>query len=178
MGSGETFQSPITHRGSLRWKYWSVGGFLMLAAFAAVFPKGESLNYLYLMLFCAMAIALALYVCREMWMLKTKRSPRWVGYVSAFGSGGVVLALLVLHDTKLFIWNHLYFEIPIALFCAITAVGAWITEWRKSVRVLVELEGVAFVPTGEPANNTPHPDARETPRYENEGGARAGGRER
>lgn len=178
MRSTETSQSPKTHRGALRWKYWSVGGFLMFAAFTVVLPKREPLNYLYLLSFCAIAIALALYVCREMWMLEAKRSSRWAGYLSAFGFGGAFLTLLVLHDAKLFIWNHLYVEIPVALFCAITAVGAWVTESRKSVRVLVELEGFAFVPIGAPSNNTPHSDAREAPRHASDSRTRAGGRER
>ena len=120
-------------RGAMRWKYWTLGGLMMFVVFVLRASETKPLNYIYLTAFCTIVVVGALYQCREMWTLKAKRSSRWLGHFAAFGSAGVVALFLVLHEMKLFTWSHLYFEIPVALFCAVATAGAWLTEWRKSV---------------------------------------------
>ena len=149
-------------RGAMRWKYWSLFG-LLIIVFDNSIPRAEPLNYVYLTLFLAISLAAAIHQCREMWTLKAKRSPQWVGYVAAFGSAAVILTLLVLHDLNMFRWNHHYFEWPFALFCAATAIGAWLTEWRKSVRVYAVLNGLVFVSTKVPSNRSMQSTGRERP---------------
>ena len=139
-------------RGAMRLKLWALAGFVMLVIFVSFRPRAEPFSYIYLVIFSAITIAGALYECWQMWTLNARRSPRWIGYLGTFGSAGIVLLLLVLHDLQLFRWNHVYFEVPVALFCAVTTAGAWFTEWRKCVRIYAELEGFVFMPNAKPSN--------------------------
>ena len=150
-------------RGAMRWKYWSLAGVLMIVAFSYLFPRTEPVNYIYMGLFCAIALAAALHHCGEMWTLKANRSPRWLGYAAGFGSAAIVGTLFVLHELKLFRWSLYYFELPFGLFCAVAAAGAWVTEWRKRVRVYAEVEGLAFVPIDESSNPLMQPTGQERP---------------
>lgn len=146
-------------RGAMRWKYWTLVGLVTLVIFMIYLPKTEPLDCIYLTVFSAVAVAGALYQCWEMWTLNSKRSPRWLGLLAAFGSAGMVALLLVLHDMKLFSWNHFYFEVPAALFCTVATVGAWLTERRKCVRIYAEVEGLVFMPNAEPSNLAVKQDA-------------------
>ena len=131
--------------GAIRVKYALLFFSLMMIVYYYVFPRKESLSYSYMALFCCIALAVTFSSYREIWSVKSKPSPRWIAYVTIFGSAAVILTLLVLHELNLFRWNHLYFEWPFGLVCAVISVCAWITEWRKPVRVYVVVEGIVFV---------------------------------
>lgn len=133
--------------GSIRWKYWAAVGTPMLAVFLFAIQKREPLSYFYLSLFSGISVALAILMCREMWTLRARHTPRWIGLLLGFASTALILALLVLHDLGMFMWNHLYFEIPFIIFFVLTGLCAWISEARKSVRIYVDIEGTKFVST-------------------------------
>jgi len=137
---------PDAPRGALRWKYWSLAGLILFTALIFWIPKGEALSYWYLALFCAIAGALALVTCWEIWTLRAKLAPRWVSNLSISCSVAAVATLLALQETRVFVWNHLYIEIPFALFWALTMISAWVTEWRKGVLVFAVRGGFAFMP--------------------------------
>ena len=163
VGDSERKPPSTVPRGAMRVKYWALIGVLVFLAFFFLFPRSEPLTYLYMGFFCFIALAAALYTCHEMWTLKAKRSSRWVGYVGTFGAAALIGALLVLHDLRVFRWNYLYLELPFGLYCAVTALGALLTERRKRVRVFAELEGLAFVRDEEPSNLLMQPTGQERP---------------
>jgi len=133
-------------RGGVRCKYLFLVCLVLFAAVMFWTRNEEPLSYVYLGFFCAIALALSLAVCWEIWVLRTRLSPRWLSNLTVACSGVAILVLLQLHEQKIFVWNHLYVEIPFALFWTVTTIGAWLTEWRQSVRVYAVRGGFAFVP--------------------------------
>ena len=145
MATEGVHQTPTRPRGAIRWTYLSFAGMVTFAALIVWIAEEEPLSYLYLGFFCAVAVALSLVACWEIWTLRAKLAPQWVSNLSVFCSGAGIVTLVVLQETKLFVWNHLYIAIPLILFWALTLIGAWVTEWRKSVRVYAVRGGFAFV---------------------------------
>lgn len=98
-----------------------------------------------LLLNSLLALGLGAFLARDMWRLKVRRSPLIVdALLYAVVVGGVVL-LIVVKETKLFVWNSLHLDIPIFFLMGTAAVGAWVTEVKKGVRIYVGARHFIFV---------------------------------
>lgn len=90
-----------------------------------------------LLLNSLLALGLGAFLARDMWRLKVRRSPLVVDVLLyAVVLGGVVL-LVVVKETRLFVWNSLHLDVPIFLLIGTAAVAAWVTEAKKGVRIYV-----------------------------------------
>ena len=133
--------------GSMRTKYWDTAGFILFF-FLLLFTKVASISYVAMGILCFIAIAIAVYRSQQMWVLdKVQDSadlPRklclYIVVPTALFSTIVVLASL-----GKIMWSDLYFQVPLALFCGITGVAAWFTEWKKKVRIYEQPHGFVYV---------------------------------
>jgi hypothetical protein len=132
-------------QGALRVKYWDIVLAIIFVVFIFLSSSDSPVRASYLSFFCFFAIVLALMQGNKIWNLRAKKLSRWKSLLIGLTLLAVVIALFALNDSRLFIWNHLYFEIPLTLYFFLRGLIAWITEWRKSVQVYEELEGLMFV---------------------------------
>jgi hypothetical protein len=129
-----------------KWVFGSL--WLMLTALGLlntffVPPAAPSISVL--VLNSLLALALAGYLARDMWLLKVRRSPLILDVlVYTIGLGGLVF-LIVLKETKLYVWNELHLDVPAFLLIGTVAVAAWITEAKKAVRIYVGARHFIFV---------------------------------
>ena len=56
-----------------------------------------------------------------------------------------VIAMLELKSQGVFVWNELYFTIPITIFSLISYAVAFITEDRHHIKVYLALDGIHYV---------------------------------
>lgn len=147
-GATEPALAPARRsRGALRTKYWASWFTLSFLLIVFAFPgEKKPLDSSYLFLYSVIALAIAMNECREMWKLKATRMPRWLGttVILLFGIGAV--SLIAIDRMGIFIWNVRYVEIPLILYMLPVATVAWIVEWRKSVDIYWQVEGLIFVP--------------------------------
>ncbi len=130
--------------GGLRAKSFAFSGIVLSILFISFSSNNPPLRYSLFAFFCLAAIIVGIMVARNIWMLKSgprsRRNLLW-----GISAVAVVIALEVLDDTKLFVWNKLYLWVPIAIISSFEAIGAWYTESRKSIHIYYE-NGLVFVP--------------------------------
>ena len=56
-----------------------------------------------------------------------------------------VITMLELKDQGIFVWNELYFTIPMTVFSLISYTVAFITEDRNHIKVYLALDGIHYV---------------------------------
>jgi hypothetical protein len=132
-------------RGSVRRKYADLALLLVIAGGMSLWSSNVPLDATMLAVFCVLAAGLAAIDVYAMWRLKPRRIYRWLGMLSDIAAVGVILVLVVLDAAEQFTWNHLYFVAPAVLYLGFTALGAWVTEWRKSVLIYEGVGVIAYV---------------------------------
>ena len=92
-----------------------------------------------------LAMAIGIFVARDMWLLKVRRSPLAVDVLAYVLVLGGLAFLIVGKETKSFDWNSLHLDVPIFFLMGAATLGAWITEARKGVRIYVGARHLVFV---------------------------------
>jgi hypothetical protein len=128
---------------------WLFGGLWLtltvLPLFNALLVPPPAPDVWILVLNSVLALSLGAFLARDMWRLKVRRSPLIVDVLLyAVVLGGVVL-LIVVKETKLFVWNSLHLDLPVFLLLGTCAVAAWVTEATKGVRIYVGARHLIFV---------------------------------
>jgi hypothetical protein len=131
--------------GSLRRKYADLGLIAFIAWGMSLWPSNAPLDITTLAVFCVLAAALAAFDVYAMWKLKPRRVQRWIAIFSDVAAASVILVLIVLDAAERFAWNHWYFVAPAVIYLGVTALGAWVTEWRKRILVYEGVGVLAYV---------------------------------
>ena len=130
-------------RGAFRTKYFCSIGLLGFAASVPLTKSGSAATAWLLSLYCIIAVIAGGFEARSMWIRRQKRQPQWVAVLATLLGGGAFGLLLIARD-KGFQWDLIYVELPLTCYLLIISAAAWITEWRKSVLIYSELQGLAF----------------------------------
>ncbi|MGB7540972.1 MAG: hypothetical protein WBM28_03010, partial [Burkholderiales bacterium] len=107
-------------RGAQRYKYVNLGGLSIFSVFVLLSNEGEGLNPLYMVLYCAAAIALAGFECRQMWTMRARRMRRWVAVSVMLAGSSALVGVFILNDMKVLDFHPLYIWLPGVCFFLIT----------------------------------------------------------
>lgn len=132
-------------KGSIRASGFGITFSLLFAYFILTGETYKDLNLLILLPFVLLGLVCSILVCREFWTLKTKKNKKWQVVVYSLLAVTILMALLALNDLGIFIWNQLYFEIPMTLYLATSGLFAWACEQRYKVKFYMSVEGTKIV---------------------------------
>ena len=143
--SRKGFEEPSQWR-RVKWVFGALWLMLtvlpMLNAFL-IPPPSPNMGILLLNSFVALGVAAL--IARDMWLLKVRRSPLIVDIlVYAIALGGFAF-LIVLKETKLYVWNSIYLDVPIFMLMGTVAIAAWVTEAKKATRIYFGARNFMFV---------------------------------
>lgn len=131
--------------GTARRKYSDLIALALITALLRPWASNAPLDGALLAMFCAAAAGLAAVDANAMWKLKPLRMPRWAGVISELAAIGLILGLVFLDGEGIFVWNHVYFVAPTAIYLGLTALGAWFIETRKQVLIYQGFAILAYV---------------------------------
>jgi fluoride ion exporter CrcB/FEX len=99
-----------------------------------------------LAMYCIGAFVLTAISWRKMWVLDDSQWPLWAAISAVVASPLCLIGLMMLNDRGIFIWSRLYVLVPLLICVFGIAIGAWLTEIMKRVRVYTGISGYVFVP--------------------------------
>jgi hypothetical protein len=135
----------VKPKGSIRFSGFGITFSLLFAYFILTGETYKDLNFLLLLPFVILGLVYSIMVCREFWTLKTKQNKKWKVIVYPLLSVTILIVLLALNDLGIFIWNQLYFEIPMTLYLATSGLFAWACEQRYKVKFYMSIEGTMII---------------------------------
>jgi NhaP-type Na+/H+ or K+/H+ antiporter len=103
------------------------------------------LNLGALVIFWIIGAAIAAPETFRVFKLHDKKESKLITLLSGLALGLGVIALLELKRRGIFIWNELYFTVPMTLFSVVTFAGCFLAENKHSVRVYLALDGYHYV---------------------------------
>ena len=109
------------------------------------YQEGISFNPYVCLLFCTLAISIALPESIRILMLRRKKESKLVTAIVSLVVLAAVITLLELKDRGIFVWNELYFTLPMLLFSLLFYFVSFVTEDRHNVRVYMALDGIHYV---------------------------------
>lgn len=77
--------------------------------------------------------------------VKNKKESKLTTVIMSLIVFSSVITLLGLKDQGIFVWNELYFTIPMTTFSLISYAVAFITEDRNHIKVYLALDGIHYV---------------------------------
>lgn len=109
------------------------------------YRDGIHFNLYICILFCALATSIAFPECIRILKLTRKKESRLVNVVVSLLALAAIIILLELNDRGIFVWNELYFTLPMALISAQYYLVSFIAEDRNNIRVYIALDGLHYV---------------------------------
>ena len=92
-----------------------------------------------------LAVAVGVFIARDIWLLRIRKSPLVVDVLLYTLVLGGIGGLIIAKETKVLDWNSLHLDIPIFFLLGVVTLTAWLTEKRKAVRVYVGARHLLFV---------------------------------
>jgi hypothetical protein len=116
-----------------------------LTAFNFLLKPPPAPDAVILALNCALALGLGVFIGRDIWLLKVRRSPLAVDILLYAVMIGGAAALVAVKELGIYDWNSLHLDLPMILVLGVPAALAWLTEARKRVRVYFGARQFVFV---------------------------------
>jgi len=108
------------------------------------YREGIYFDFYICLLFCFLAIVIALPECARILKVNRKRESRLVTVVVSLIVLVAVITLLELKNRGIFIWNELYFTLPMLVFSVLFYSVTFIAEDRNNIRVYMALDGLHY----------------------------------
>jgi fluoride ion exporter CrcB/FEX len=126
--------------------WFPVLGMLLLATSIYKQRWDSQFDVALLAMYCIGAFVLTAISWRKTWVLDDSQWPLWAAISAVVASPLCLIGLMMLNDRGIFIWSRLYVLVPLLICVFGIAIGAWLTEIMKRVRVYTGISGYVFVP--------------------------------
>jgi len=109
------------------------------------YREGISFNPFICLFISLLIIGISIPESLRILRVKNKKESKLITAIISLLVLACVIALLELKNRGIFIWNELYFTIPLLLFSSLFYTVSFITEDRHNVRVYMALDGIHYV---------------------------------